>query len=473
MRRLLTGPFAYLGGLGRDAWTAWNRFAFTPADPTPLGVVRVAAGALAFWSLLVYGLDLRAYLGGDGWMSRAAADEILATRPGAWTFWTLLPESLLRPAWVLCLVVLALFTVGLGSRVTAVLAWGITVATARRATASLYGFDQILSTWLLYLAVTGASGKAVSLDRYLARWRRNRAELARRPKSGQWSPPAGVPEPSVAANLGLRLIQCHLVFIYGMAALAKFQGADWWNGNAFWGTVAAGEFRLFDLTWLASYPSLIQFCTHAGLALELSYPVLVWVRPIRPLMMAAIVFMHVGIGVTLGLTEFSLAMIAGNLAFCDGRWLRSLVAGRKPRVPAGRVLYDGACPRCRASMAFLTAGDPDRVIEPVDLTAVDVTKVHPTLTKDACLRSMHLVRADGKVVAGYDAVMTLLAWTPLFWPASLVRHVPGVSRLGRRVYQRIADTRPRDAICNDEVCGLHPPTSPRAPEGATAGRTAR
>jgi predicted DCC family thiol-disulfide oxidoreductase YuxK len=464
----VTGPVAYLRGLARDAWAAWNRFAFAPSDPTPLGAVRVAAGALAFWSVFVYGLDLRAYLGSDGWMSPAAIAQSLEGR-AVWSLWSLVPEGLLRPAWVACLVVLAMFTVGLWSRVTAVLAWAIVVSTARRAPASLYGFDQILSTWLLYLAVTGASGRAVSIDRFLERWKRHRIELIRRPKSGQWSPSTGVPEPSVAANLAIRLIQCHLVFIYAMAALAKFQGQGWWTGNAFWGTVAAGEFRLFDLTWLAGYPGLIQFCTHAGLALELSYPILVWIRPIRPLMMGLVVLMHIGIGLTLGLTEFCLAMVAGNLAFCDGRWLRSLVAGREPRTPAGRVLYDGACPRCRASMALLTAADPDRALEPVDLTAVDVAKVHPALTKEACLRAMHVVRADGRVESGYDAVMTILGWMPPFWPASLVRHVPGISAVGRRVYQAIADARPRDAVCNDEVCGLHPPTTDRA----RAGRAAR
>jgi predicted DCC family thiol-disulfide oxidoreductase YuxK len=473
VRRLLTGPITYLAALGREAWAAWNRFLFTPADPTPLGVVRVATGALAFWSLFVYGLDLRAYLGSDGWMSPAAVGQMFADRPYTWSFWPLVPDGMLRPAWAACLVVLALFIAGLWSRVTAVLAWAIVVSTVRRAPASLYGFDQIVSAWLLYLAATGASGQAVSLDRYLARLKRNRAEVARRPKSGAWTAPSGVPEPSVSARIGLRLIQCHIVLIYGMAALAKLQGRAWWTGEAFWGTVAAGEFRLFDLTWLAAYPTLLQFLTHAGLALELSYPVLVWVRLLRPLMMAAIILMHVGIGLTLGLTEFTLAMIAGNLAFCDGRWLRSLVAGREPRTPSGRVLYDGVCPRCRASMAFITAGDPDRLIEPVDLTAVDVTKVHPSLTKEACLRAMHLVRADGRVESGYDAVMTILGWTPLFWPASLVRYVPGVSWVGRRVYQKIAESRPRDAICNDEVCGLHPSKAPHATEKATTGRTAR
>jgi predicted DCC family thiol-disulfide oxidoreductase YuxK len=82
---------------------------------------------------------------------------------------------------------------------------------------------------------------------------------------------------------------------------------------------------------------------------------------------------------------------------------------------------------------------------------------------------MHLVRTDGRVESGYDAVMTVLGWTPLLGPLSLVRHVPGISAIGRRVYRGIADSRPRDAVCNDEVCGLHPHT----PDRATTGRAAR
>jgi predicted DCC family thiol-disulfide oxidoreductase YuxK len=472
VRRLLIGPIDYLTNLAREAWAGWNRFAFTPSDPTPLGLVRVAAGALAFWSLFVYGLDLRAYFGSDGWLDPTTVLNMRGMQtPGAWSFWDFVPDGMLRPTWLACLVVVTMFTAGLFSRVTAILTWVIIVATARRVPASLYGFDQILSAWLLYLAATGASGQAVSLDRYFSRLKRNRAEVARRSKSGAWTAPTGVPDPTISANIGLRLIQCHLILVYGMAALAKFRGTSWWTGDAIWGTLVEPEFRVFDLTWLAVYPSLIQFSTHAALALELSYPVLIWIRPLRPLVLTAVVLMHAGIGLTLGLGEFSLAMIAGNLAFVSGPWLRSLVAGKEPGTPSGRVLYDGACPRCRASMAFITAGDPDRVIEPVDLTAVNVARIHPSLTREDALKAMQLVHADGRLESGYDAVMTILGWTPLFSPVSWVRHVPGVSLVGRRVYQVIADSRPRDAVCNDDVCGLHPPDPHRAV--ATPGRTNR
>jgi predicted DCC family thiol-disulfide oxidoreductase YuxK len=436
----------------------WNGFFFTPADPTSLGVVRAVVGLLLFWSLFVTGLDLQDYLGSHGWADpRAVRDALGLNQPEdpswAWSFWLWLPDAWLRPAWVACLGVLLLYAAGAGSRVTAVLAWAIAVSTNRRVPVILFGFDQIAPTWALYLAVCGASGQAFSIDRFVARWRRSRAEVARRRKDGHWTVPHGLPQPTVAANLGLRLIQLHLALIYVTAGLAKLRGDAWWNGFAAWGVVASGEFRRLDLTWLAAFPLLLNLMTHAGLLLELVYPVLVWGRLLRPLAIAGMVFLHVGIDITLGLTEFGLAMLAGNLAFVSGRWLRSLVTGRSQ--PAGRVLYDGACPRCRVSMAFLAASDPDHVVEPIDLTAVDVTKVHPTLSREACLKAMHLVRSDGRVDIGYDAVVTLTRWLPLGWPIGLVGGLPGIVWLGRRAYNALAASRRRDGPCTDVMCGIH------------------
>ena len=96
----------------------------------------------------------------------------------------------------------------------------------------------------------------------------------------------GRPVPTVSANLALRLIQLHLVFIYGMAGLAKLQGPSWWDGTAIWKTMATGEFVMLDFTALAAWPVLINLVTHASLALELLYPVLVWVKMVRPLVLA-------------------------------------------------------------------------------------------------------------------------------------------------------------------------------------------
>lgn len=235
-----------------------------------------------------------------------------------------------------------------------------------------------------------------------------------------------------------------------------------------WGALASAEFRVLDFTWTASFPWLLNLLTHASLALEIGYPALIWIKVLRPLVIALTVALHVGIGLTApGLSEFGLAMIAGNLAFVSGEWLRSLVTGRDASRAAGKVLYDGACPKCRASMALITAADPDRVIEPVDLTAVDVAQVHPSLTRETCIQAMHLVRADGRVKSGYDAVVNLGAWLPLFWPAAVLGSIPGITLAGRRVYAAVAESRSRDVPCTDDVCGIHPTRSGKA-EAETA-----
>ncbi|MFO0951064.1 MAG: DCC1-like thiol-disulfide oxidoreductase family protein [Isosphaeraceae bacterium] len=464
MRRFVTAPFRYLAELARETARGWNRFFFTPADPTSLGLMRVVVGAILFWNLLNLGWDLHDYLGSDGWIDPAAVRQYDAGHPLRWSFWGLVPDSLLRPTWVICLVVLGLYTAGLYSRVTAVLAWVIVVSWVRRAPVALFGFDQAVSTLTLYLAVTGASGQAVSLDRFLSRWRFARGKLVPPRNPGDQRPrvplPPGAPVPTISANLALRLIQLHFCLIYGMAGLAKLQGGAWWGGMAIWGMLASAEFRVVDFNWLVLYPVLLNVLTHTALALEIGYPALIWVRPLRPLILALVVVLHVGIALSApGLTEFALAMIAGNLAFVSGGWLRSLATGVDPSEPAVTVLYDGGCPRCRASIALLSAADPDRVVDPVDLTRVDVSTVHPSLTREVCMRAMHLVSADGRVCSGYDAVVGLARCLPMFWPAALFGSLPGVTWVGRRAYNAIAASRPRDQVCNDEVCGIHPPAT--------------
>ena len=154
---------------------------------------------------------------------------------------------------------------------------------------TLFGFDQIVSTLALYLAVTGASGQAVSLDRFLARVAAGAAPTGRGgAATAAGSCPPGVPAPTVSANLALRLIQLHLVLIYGMAGLAKLQGPAWWTGMAIWGTLASGEFRLLDFTWLAAWPYAPERHDprRPGAGAD-AIRVLIWVRMLRPLVIAA------------------------------------------------------------------------------------------------------------------------------------------------------------------------------------------
>ena len=189
MRRLLIEAATYLSDLGRATIRGWSDFFFSPADPTALGLIRIAVGLLAFWSMFVFGLDLHDYFSSTGWAEPAMIRSVEG--PLTWSFWFLVPDEWLRPVWCLCLAILASFILGFYSRVAAVLSWVIVVSTVRRVPIALHGFDQVLSSLTLYLAVTSASGQAVSLDRFLRRWRQSSARRSRAPQAWRSYAPHG------------------------------------------------------------------------------------------------------------------------------------------------------------------------------------------------------------------------------------------------------------------------------------------
>jgi hypothetical protein len=305
-------------------YRGWQRFFFTPADPTTLGLIRILVGLILLWNFANIGLDLRDYLGSDGLVSLEALRSYYAhstTGKTAWSLWFFVPDRFLFPTWTVCLLVLVLFTLGVFSRVTSVLAWAITVSTVRRVPVVFFGFDQTVVAWAMYLAVCMASGQTLSVDRL----RKRRRGLV----------PDGPPRPTVSANLGLRLIQLHLCLTYAAAGLAKLQGVSWWNGDAVAMILLIPVYRVGHFEWLLAYPRLLFFLTHATVALEILYPVLIWFRVFRPLLLTAMVLLHVGIDLTLGLREFTLAMIVANLAFVPGETLRELfVPGARKTSPA-------------------------------------------------------------------------------------------------------------------------------------------
>ena len=468
MHRLLSEIAAYLKDLAGSALRAWCGFFFAPSDPTPLGLTRVAVGALLFWNVAILGLDLHEYLGSEGWIGPEAARAYLANNsPWAWSFWFWVPDRFLSVVWAGCLLVLALFTLGLWSRVTAVLAWAIAISVVRRAPAALFGFDQMISTWAFYLAVFGASGQAVSLDRFISRFRairRNRDNLGRRGVDLIRGTP-GAPPASVSANLSLRMLQLHLAMIYGSAGLSKLMGPEWWNGTAMEMIVLTPEFRRFDLIWLFRYPTQLALATHFGLLLEIVYPVLIWFRKLRPLVITSVVFLHVGIDLMLGLTEFGLAMIVANITFMSGFWLRGLVTGIQQ--PSAHLAFARTSPRAETLAVLALAADPDRVLQPTDLDSASSVIPIPDDSAGNGGEPLVLFRSNGRREFGFSAVLTWSKWLPLFWPIGLLGVIPGLRTVLRAVYGRCFTKAPRDQTKERVGAGKGHSTSNLSPNTVT------
>src|SRR5205807_5811071 len=58
-----------------------ERFWFTPADPTTLGLIRICAGLVVLYVHLIYVGSLQTYFGENAWFDRATANDFRTQFP--------------------------------------------------------------------------------------------------------------------------------------------------------------------------------------------------------------------------------------------------------------------------------------------------------------------------------------------------------------------------------------------------------
>ncbi|MEZ6063417.1 MAG: HTTM domain-containing protein [Planctomycetaceae bacterium] len=327
---------------------AWNRFWYSPSDPTVLCLLRWLAGGMLLYTHIVWGLNLSAFFGSAGWHS---PELLKVVQEGSLmpSFLSYVPDRYLLAVHSVCLVILAMFWIGLATRVTSVLSLVITISYCHRALLANFGLDQLNAILCLYLCI-GPSGAMLSADRLLSVWR------ATRRAASQGAAFVAPPIPSSSAsNLAIRLIQIHFCVIYTFAGLSKLQGPAWWNGEAVWLAFANLEYQSFDMTWIAWYPWIGELLTHGTIVWEVSFAALVWVRPVRPIVLLIGFLLHIGIGGMMGMWTFGLIMIFGHIAFWPKHWVSRLVE----RLPTSEQLLGLVAPPAASVPApFEPGGSP-------------------------------------------------------------------------------------------------------------------
>jgi hypothetical protein len=361
-----------LAGRGLQAVRGWNRFWFTPADPTVLGMIRICCGLVVFYVHFAYSYDLQAFFGADAWLSLERINVLRREMPwvGPATGWEqpvtpparndqerefikrwgVHPSQVVdygQPLWSIwyhvtdptwmwvthgcILAAMFLFTIGFCTRVTSVLTWLGMLCYTQRAHTSLFGMDTIMNVVVLYLMI-GPSGAALSVDRLIARyWATYQALRNHLP-----APTFLRPAPSVSANVAIRLLQIHVCIIYAASGLSKLLGPAWWSGWSVWGTMVNYEFSPMRLQIYTGFLHLIsqhrwlcELVTTGGsyftLAFEIYFPVLVWIPSLRWTMVLAAVLLHTGIALCMGLVTFSLMMLIAVSVFIPAAAVRELL----------------------------------------------------------------------------------------------------------------------------------------------------
>jgi predicted DCC family thiol-disulfide oxidoreductase YuxK len=137
------------------------------------------------------------------------------------------------------------------------------------------------------------------------------------------------------------------------------------------------------------------------------------------------------------------------------------------------VIYDAQCRLCLASVDRLrrlgSRGElsfvPLQHLDDLQGLAAEVVKE----ADEASLRErMHVVDGAGRLYAGSDAIVRILRTVPGFGLAAWVYRIPGMRRLGDRLYRYIADRRydwfgKVDEECSSGACRIpadHPDKTP-------------
>jgi predicted DCC family thiol-disulfide oxidoreductase YuxK len=138
-----------------------------------------------------------------------------------------------------------------------------------------------------------------------------------------------------------------------------------------------------------------------------------------------------------------------------GRRSLSMAAGAREQAV---VLYDGNCPLCLKTTSILKRLDwlhrlyfhncRDTVGIPINSAHLDPARM---------IQEMHVLTPDRTTAySGYRAVRWIAGRVPVLWPLYPLLFIPGMARLGQRLYLFVARNRFQLLPCRDGVCTIPP-----------------
>jgi hypothetical protein len=287
-------------------------------DPRSLALFRVATGLLLLADLAVRATDLSAMYTDDGMFPRA---EICRRFTTIWN-WSFHFGSgaagyqaiLFGLAAILALALLA----GLETRLATIGSWLMLISIHHRVPPILSGAEILLRTLLLW-GVFLPLERAWSVDGWLDK-RRGRA-----------APPGG---DSPVLSVASVAILSQMALLYLLSAVYK-SNTQWFHGDVIAGTMAHDFYASPLGASLLRFPRLLTGLTWATLALEWVGPLLLFSPrcALRLVTMAALVAMHLGIGLCLEVGLFSYVAVAGLALFLPAEFWNSRLLARFSRSP--------------------------------------------------------------------------------------------------------------------------------------------
>ncbi len=286
--------------------------------------------------------------------------------------------------------------------------------------------------WFAALLAVSDAGDFFSLDAVL--------KAFRRADSGITEPPG--PSQKYALPLGFTLILIGILYFFPGIWKVITQGTEWF-------TTENLKFHMYE-KWLGlggwlpffridRHPILYRLSGLATVLFEISFIVLIFFKPLRPVLFWAGLFFHNMTNSIMRISFWYLQTLYVILLDWDliFEW-----CGRKFFPEMMYVIYDGNCKLCRRTIAAVRVFDVFGRVKYVNALDEETIKKNGLswLDSKALLHDMHAVIGK-RIWKGYDAYQTLAWRVPVFWLLIPFLYAGPVISLGNKIYRKVADSR--------------------------------
>jgi hypothetical protein len=201
-------------------------------------------------------------------------------------------QTVLTISWWTLLLAGFCLLVGFFSRSAAIVAAILHLCAVKSTEALTYGVDNFTTIGLFYLMIAPLPDRW-AIDSWLSKTGKQDQHLQ---------------------GFHRRILQLHLCLIYFFGGITKCAGAGWWDGTSVWRALIRPPFNMIPPELLIVGKGIFPVLSVSVCLLETGYSFFIWSRKTRFFWFVAVLAMHIGIGLAMGLYLFALVMITFNIA---------------------------------------------------------------------------------------------------------------------------------------------------------------
>jgi hypothetical protein len=278
-----------------------DTFLFEYKSKPPFVFLRIATAFLCLISFACLAGDMQNLVGLDGYVGREIMEATIysAILPRiSWLIDPLMHVGISDAGSItiimgVYLAAILFMLAGLFTRPAIAIVWMIHLMLYQSTILFSYGVDAFTNLLLFYCLIM-PTNKYYALDTVLL-------------KNKKTSNP-------VYESFFMRVLQIHLCIAYFFGGIGKLIMPGWISADGIWKSLMLVNFKIIDFSFLANYPIVTTTLGCVIVALELLYPIFIYIDKTRRLWLIGIILMHVFIGLFMSLPFFGLVMIIFNIA---------------------------------------------------------------------------------------------------------------------------------------------------------------